>query len=133
MPRFPRHPFAERRAKELRRNLTEAEALLWYHIRWDIPAKFRRQEPIGRYICDFVCYQHRLIIELDGGQHLDSEHGRVRDAWLRSQGFEIIRFWNEEVMHETDAVLEAIYNTIKSRPCLLYTSPSPRDRTRSRM
>ncbi len=116
MPRFPRHPFAERRAKELRRKLTEAEALLWFHIRSDIPAKFRRQEPIGRYICDFVCYRHRLIVELDGGQHLDSEHDRIRDAWLRSQGFEIIRFWNEDVLHHTDDVLEAIYNAVQTRP-----------------
>ncbi|MEN8235425.1 MAG: DUF559 domain-containing protein [Actinomycetota bacterium] len=109
MPRFPRHPFAERSAKELRTKLTEAEALLWYHIRHDIPAKFRRQEPIGRYVVDFVCYRHRLIVELDGGQHLDSEHDRVRDAWLRSQGFRIMRFWNDEVLNETDDVLEAIY------------------------
>jgi very-short-patch-repair endonuclease len=108
MPRLPRHPFAERRAKELRKNLTDEEALLWYHIRSDVPAKFRRQEPIGRYICDFLCHHPRLVIELDGGDH-DADHDRVRDAWLRSQGFEILRFSNYEMKYETEAVLEAIY------------------------
>ena len=112
MPRFPRHPFAEKRAKELRRNLTEAEALLWYHIRHDIPAKFRRQEPIGGYICDFVCYSRRLIVELDGSQHADSAHDARRDAWLRSQGFTILRFWNDEVFRECDEVLATIYNAV---------------------
>jgi len=108
MPRFPRHPFAERRAKELRRNITDEEALLWYHIRSDVPAKFRRQEPVGRYICDFVCYHPRLVVELDGGDH-DPEYDRVRDAWLRSQGFEVLRFSNYEMKFETESVLEAIY------------------------
>ena len=108
MPRFPRHPFAERRAKELRKSLTDEEALLWYHIRSDVPAEFRRQEPIGRYICDFVCYHPRLVIELDGGDHDDSDHDRIRDAWLRSRGFEVLRFGNYEMTHETEAALEAI-------------------------
>jgi very-short-patch-repair endonuclease len=108
MPRFPRHPFAARRAKELRKNLTDEEALLWYHIRSDVPAKFRRQEPIGRYICDFVSYHPRLVVELDGGDH-DADYDRVRDAWLRSQGFRVLRFSNYEMKYETEAVLEAIY------------------------
>ena len=112
MPQFPRHPFAEKRARELRRQLTEVEALLWYHIRHDIPAKFRRQEPIGRYICDFVCYQHRLIVELDGSQHADSIHDVRRDAWLRSQGFTVLRFWNDEVLRKCDEVLDTIYNAV---------------------
>ena len=116
MPRFPRHPFAEQRAKELRRDLTEAEALLWYHIRHDVPAKFRRQEPIGGYICDFVCYRYRLIVELDGSQHADSAHDTRRDAWLRSQGFTVLRFWNDEVMQTCDEVLETIYNAVVTDP-----------------
>jgi len=115
MPRFPRHPFAEKRAKELRRNLTNTEALLWYHIRHDIPAKFRRQEPIGGYICDFVCYQYRLIVELDGSQHAGSDHDIRRDVWLRSQGFHVLRFWNDEVMRNCDEVLDTIYNAVVSR------------------
>ena len=108
MPRFPRHPFAERRAKALRKSLTDEEALLWYHIRSDVPAKFRRQEPIGRYICDFVSYHPRLVIELDGGDH-DADYDRGRDTWLRSQGFRVLRFSNYEMEYETEAVLEAIY------------------------
>ena len=116
MPEFPRHPFAEKRAKELRRELTEAEALLWYHIHHDVPAKFRRQEPIGRYICDFVCYRHRLIVELDGTQHAESLHDVRRDTWLRSQGFTVLRFWNDEIMRECDDVLETIFNAVTKQP-----------------
>ena len=115
MPRFPRDEHAERNAKVLRRRLTEQEALLWYHIRHDIPAKFRRQEPIGRYICDFVCYEHRLIVEIDGSQHVESLHDKYRDRWLRSQGFRIIRFWNDEVTHHSDDALDAIYSAVTGR------------------
>jgi very-short-patch-repair endonuclease len=124
IPRFPRHPFAERRAKELRKSLTDEEALLWYHIRSDVPAKFRRQEPFGRYICDFVYYHPRLIIELDGGGHDDSDHDRIRDAWLRSQGFEVLRFGNYEMMHETEAVLEAISIAVEELCSRNSSSPS---------
>ena len=99
----------------LRRRLTEQEALLWYHIRHDIPAKFRRQEPIGRYICDFVCYEHRLIVEIDGSQHVESLHDKYRDRWLRSQGFRIIRFWTDEVTHHSDDALDAIYSAVTGR------------------
>jgi very-short-patch-repair endonuclease len=116
MPRFPRHPFAEQRAKELRRNLTDSEALPCCHIRHDIPAKFRWQEPIVGYICDFVCYTRRLIVELDGSQHADSVHDVRRDAWLRAQGFTILRFWNDEVMRECDDVLHTIYNAVVDAP-----------------
>jgi very-short-patch-repair endonuclease len=97
MTRFPRHPFAARRAKQLRADLTDAELILWQRLRWDLPGRWRRQEPLGRYICDFVCYQSRLVVELDGDQHVGSVHDRKRDAWLRSQGFEVLRFWNEDV------------------------------------
>ena len=97
MPRVPRHPFAAKRAKELRAELTDAEVILWHHIRFDVPGRWRRQEPVGRYICDFVSYRCRLVIELDGDQHFDSAHDLRRDAFLRSQGFEVMRFWNEEV------------------------------------
>jgi very-short-patch-repair endonuclease len=96
----------------LHRELTEAEAPLWYHLRHDIPANFRRQEPIGRYICDFVCHQHRLIVELDGSQHADSLHDARRDVWLRLQGLTVLRFWNDEVMSECDDVLETTYHAV---------------------
>jgi very-short-patch-repair endonuclease len=115
MPRFPRHPFAQRRAKQLRADLTDAELILWQRLRWDLPGRWRRQEPLGRYICDFVSYQSRLVVELDGEQHVDSAHDRKRDAWLRSQGFEVLRFWNEEVYKELDDVVEVIFFAIEER------------------
>ena len=114
-PRLPRHPFAARRAKELRADLTDAETILWFHIRYDIPGRWRRQEPIGRYICDFVSYRYRLVVELDGEQHLDSVHDQRRDAFLSSQGFAVLRFWNHEVYRELDDVLEAIFFAAQER------------------
>jgi very-short-patch-repair endonuclease len=71
--------------------------------------KFRRQAPIGRYIVDFVCYEKKVIIELDGGQHSEKpEKDKARDAWFRSEGFRVLRFWNNDVLSQTEEVLEAI-------------------------
>jgi len=98
-------------AKTLRRNLTDAEQKLWYHLRAHrfMDRKFKRQKPIGRYVVDFVCLEEKLIIELDGGQHAESlEYDQERDAWLRSQGYKVLRFWNNELMNETESVLERI-------------------------
>jgi very-short-patch-repair endonuclease len=84
-------------AKSLRSNQTEAEARLWYHLRAHrfMGLKFKRQKPVGRYIADFVCWERRLIIELDGGQHAEQvTYDGQRDAWLRSQGYTVLRFWN---------------------------------------
>ncbi|WP_200932404.1 endonuclease domain-containing protein [Pseudorhodoferax sp. Leaf267] len=80
--------------KTLRQNMTEAEQRLWYHLRAHRMAgqKFRRQQPIGPYTVDFVHFGARLIVEADGGQHADSPRDAVRDAWLRSQGFEVLHF-----------------------------------------
>ncbi len=87
------------RARELRRNMTDAEKRLWRELRlrqFDAH-KFRRQFPLGPYIVDFVCLDARLVIEVDGGQHLDSPEDRRRDAWLATQGFRVLRFWNTTV------------------------------------
>ena len=72
--------------------------------------KFRRQEPIGDYIVDFVAFEKRLVIEVDGGQHAEDEKDSDmrRDAWLRSQGFRVLRFWNNEVLQNLEGVLETI-------------------------
>ena len=71
--------------------------------------QFRRQEPMGRYVVDFVCYQRRLVIELDGGQHGEqAEYDAERTRWLESRGFRVVRFWNDAVLKETDGVLEAL-------------------------
>lgn len=69
----------------------------------------RRQHPCGRYILDFVCLEARLVIELDGGQHQGSANDRERDAWLQAQGFQILRFWNHDVLTRPDAVLERLF------------------------
>jgi very-short-patch-repair endonuclease len=105
------------RARQLRKKMTDAERKLWQNIRARqlLGFKFRRQEPIGRYIVDFVCYESKLIIELDGGQHLEKQakYDQVRDGWLRSQGFTVLRFWNFEVLENLDGVLESIGIAVK--------------------
>jgi very-short-patch-repair endonuclease len=100
-------------AKYLRSHQTDAEQRLWYHLRAHrfMNLKFKRQLPIGRYIVDFVCLEYRLIIEADGGQHGD-EADQLRDAWLKAQGFTILRFWNHEILQQTAAVLEGIRNKL---------------------
>jgi len=71
--------------------------------------KFRRQEPIGRFIVDFVSYDRKLVIELDGGQHdLNKEKDKKRDVWFKNQGYEVLRFWDNEVFKNKDEVLEII-------------------------
>ena len=75
--------------------------------------KFRRQQQIGNYIADFVCFEKGLIIELDGGQHaVDMESDKKRDDWLRSEGFEVVRFWNTDVFENIEGVVESIRNRL---------------------
>jgi very-short-patch-repair endonuclease len=101
-------------AKHLRQNMTEAERLLWHHLRAHrlCGQKFRRQQPIGPYVVDFVHFGARLIIEADGGQHNGSASDATRDAWLKSQGFTVLRFWNNEILLNIEAVLEAIVDAL---------------------
>jgi len=98
--------------------MTDAETLLWRHLRNHRldGRKFRRQQPIGPYIVDFVHFGARLIVEADGGQHLQSVHDLQRDAWLRSQGFNILRFWNDDILLRSDAVLEMIWQALRASP-----------------
>ena len=94
----------------MRGDPTDAEAKLWWELRdrrLD-GIKFRRQFPIGSYIADFVCLDAKLIVELDGGQHSESRCDLVRDAELKERGFRILRFWNDEVLRELDAVCATI-------------------------
>ena len=115
-------------AKLLRHNLTDAEQKLWYHLRAYrfMGRKFKRQKPMGRYVVDFVCLEEKLIIELDGGQHAESvEYDHVRDSWLRSEGYTVLRFWNNELINEMDGVLEQIRLTLDSGVQTLSPSPSP--------
>jgi very-short-patch-repair endonuclease len=98
-------------ARELRNNATEAERLLWKHLRRRQlhGMKFRRQRPIGRYVCDFECLEAALVVELDGSQHLAQvPYDANRDAFLRSAGFRVLRFWNGDVLCEIRAVVDTI-------------------------
>ena len=96
-------------ARDLRNNLTEAEKHLWYGLRLNnLGVKFRRQVVIGRYIADFVCFEKKLVIEVDGGQHRNSQKDEVRDEWLRREGFKVLRFWNNDVLKNRDGVLRRI-------------------------
>ncbi len=102
-------------SKKLRQQSTEAEKYLWSRLRaQQMEAfKFRRQQQIGNYIADFVCFEKGLIIELDGGQHaLAMESDKRRDDWLRSEGFEVVRFWNTDIFENIDGVVEAIRNRL---------------------
>ncbi|HQQ71345.1 MAG TPA: DUF559 domain-containing protein [Alicycliphilus sp.] len=100
--------------KTLRQNMTDAEQRLWKHLRAHRMdgQKFRRQQPIGPYIVDFVHFGIRLIVEADGGQHADSPCDVARDAWLRDQGFAVLRFWNDDILLRTNVVLEAIWTAL---------------------
>ena len=80
--------------------------------------RFRRQVPIGHYIADFACVEAKLVVELDGGQHQDSEHDVRRDAELVRQGFRVLRFWNNQVLQETEAVLEQILRVLRATDIL---------------
>ncbi len=104
-------PVSQRaRARELRRAMTDAERALWAVLRDRRLAqlKWRRQAPIGRYIVDFICLEHRLVVECDGSQHADNARDAVRDAWLAAEGFQVARFWNHEVLKARNSVIETI-------------------------
>ena len=113
------------RARQLRKNLTDAERVLWRKLRfWQIDGcKFRRQQPLGRYIVDFVCLEKRLVVEVDGGQHAeDTNYDTDRDAWLRNQSFTVLRFWNHDVLKNIEGVMNVIVEKLQSTPFL---HPSP--------
>lgn len=113
---------ADRRLRQLARNLrnrpTEPEFWLWRQLRRQqlAGARFRRQQPLGGYIVDFVCPALRLIIEIDGSQHVAAaDADRTRTQQLESLGYRVLRFWNPEVMEQRLAVLEAIARAIEER------------------
>ena len=111
MPRPPRsNPNTRTHAIELRKELTPAERKLWSRIRNDqLGVNFRRQHAVGNYITDFCSPKSRLIIELDGSQHLEQEeYDKERTEYLESQGYKVIRFWNNDVMNNIEGVILAI-------------------------
>ena len=117
-----------KRARHMRANPTDAERQLWHllrdrrleHLKW------RRQFIVDdRYIVDFACLTHRLIIEADGSQHADSREDAQRDDWLKSQGFTILRFWNNDVLSNIAGVADAIMAAVESFGAQTRATPHP--------
>jgi very-short-patch-repair endonuclease len=112
------NPLAKPRRQELRNRLTPQEAILWNHLKHSKLGgyKFRRQTSVGPYIADFYCPLKRLIIELDGSQHLENEkYDRERDSFLQSQGCIVLRFWNNEVDTNLNGVIMKIMNVLENK------------------
>ncbi|MDL2344500.1 endonuclease domain-containing protein [Deinococcus sp. MIMF12] len=114
MDRFPRQE-GTKRARALRQRSTPQEELLWRHLRAGrmLGVKFKRQQPLGFYIADFVALERKLIVEVDGSQHAGSNYDTVRDAELTARGFRILRFWNNEVTDNLEGVLERIAGALR--------------------
>ncbi len=107
-----------RLAKHLRKNMTDAETRLWHELRAKRfeGYKFKRQVPIGKYIADFACLTRKLVVEVDGSQHDGSAHDVVRDQWLVSQGFRVLRLWNRELLLDTDGAMLSILAALNQTP-----------------
>ncbi len=127
-----RAPEETERARVLRRDATDVEGALWQRLRnAQLGAKFRRQEPILGYVADFLSHEHRLIVELDGGQHAEqtAAHDERRTKMLEQAGFRVIRFWNTDVIENMDGVLTTIKTRLEERDLALPTvaagNPSP--------
>lgn len=107
-------------ARNLRKNMTPAEQQLWSLLRKQQldGYRFRRQTPLGRYIADFVCFEARLVIELDGEHHHGQyEYDRERDHWMQQQQFQVLRFWNHEIFTAPEAVIQKIRSALnQSQP-----------------
>lgn len=105
-------------ARNLRNNPTEAERILWPHLRYRQlnGHKFRRQHSVGPYIVDFACVEEKLIIEIDGGQHASQiDYDTIRTQSLESQGFTVLRFWNHQVLNETETVKITILKALAQK------------------
>ena len=105
------------RARELRSRMTDAERKLWFALRDRRFAnfKFRRQVPLGPFIADFVCYDARLVVEVDGGQHAESQSDQRRDQWFAANDFVVRRFWNNDVLKNLEGVLISILETLHAQ------------------
>ena len=116
----PDYQFLKERAREMRKNPTEAEDVLWQALRnGQIGYKIRRQHPFGEYIADFICFETSVVIEVDGGYHRENEqisHDIQRDKYFRDKGFDVLRISNEEVLHDLDETLKRIKHYLKVFP-----------------
>jgi len=108
-------------ARRLRRHSTDTEQRLWRHLRGKQieGLKFRRQQPVGRYVVDFVNLERKVVVELDGGQHAIDPGDKVRDEWLRAEGYKVLRFWDNQIFSNLEGVLQTI------RDALLTPHPDP--------
>lgn len=104
------------RAQNLQKNAADAEKRLWQALRNRklANARFHRRHTLGRFVVDFVCLDHRLVVELEGGQHAGSAEDRSRDAWLSGKGYHVLRFWNNEVLTSEQEVITRIKESLKS-------------------
>jgi very-short-patch-repair endonuclease len=119
---------ANQNARALRKRLTPQEVKLWVRLRElkRLGFRFRRQAPIGRYIVDFISFGSRLAVEVDGGQHGLPDGIRSddeRDAFLRSQGFDVLRFWNSDIDRNLDGVVQHIVGRLKTPTPALRADP----------
>src|SRR5262249_25286058 len=108
---------ASKRARALRSQMTDSERKLWFALRDRRFAgfKFRRQVPLGPFIGDFVCFSARVVIEVDGSQHADSDHDEQRDRWLAANDFLVQRFWNNDVLTNIEGVLTVLLELLHER------------------
>jgi len=107
------------RAKRLRKEMTEAEQFVWFKLRDRRFAqfKFRLKVPIGRYIVDFVCFECKVILELDGSQHAErQEYDAARTRWFEVQGYRVLRFWNREVFQDWDMIEQVLWDALHPSP-----------------
>ena len=97
--------------------MTDAERKLWFALRDRrfVDYKFRRQVPVGPFIADFVCYDARVVVEVDGGQHAESARDAQRDQWFAAHGFVVVRFWNNDVLRNLEGVLTLLLETLHQR------------------
>jgi very-short-patch-repair endonuclease len=111
-------PEASSFSRRQRRDGGDAERRIWGALRDRRLGgfKFVRQEPVGRYTVDFCCRERKLIVEIDGSQHIDSTRDRVRDAWLVAHGYRVLRFWNNDALAETEGVATAILAELEALP-----------------
>ena len=104
-------------ARRLRKDSTDAEAKLWYHL-WRIPIEgthFRRQVPIGPYFADFACREANLVVEVDGSQHANRSHDRYRDETMNRNGWSVLRIWHADVLTGRKSVLDTIVAALNGR------------------
>jgi very-short-patch-repair endonuclease len=123
-----RRKWLVQRARHMRTNPTDAERKVWYLLRQRRlgELRWRRQEIIDDlYIVDFICFEYRLIVEADGSQHSDNKQDEARDGYLTAQGFQVLRFWNNDILTNIDGVSEAIIAATQNIAAQTRGDPTP--------